>query len=100
MQKQVNENLIGENLMQIVKTQWGIWLVFIGGCATGGFLSAPEPVGGEPWEVPPEAYPTQRLYRIKYQGPEGKASFKLALYLESAESYRMQASDALGRNLE
>ena len=49
--------------------------------------------------MPPEAYPTQRLYRIKYQGPEGKASFKLALYLESAESYRMQASDALGRKL-
>lgn len=66
-------------------------------CASVGPFSSP--TGGKPWEVPEEAYPTQRLFRIKYAGPEGKAGFKLTLYLETAERYRMQAADSLGRKL-
>lgn len=45
-----------------------------------------------------DAYPTQRLYRVKYDGPQGEAGFKLVLYLENATRYRMLATD-LGRKL-
>ncbi len=48
--------------------------------------------------MPEDAYPTQRLYRVKYRGPEGEAGFKLTLYLEAEAKYRMLASD-LGRKL-
>ena len=70
-----------------------------GGCATTRELFSPAaPVSGEPWQLPPDAYPTQRLYRVKYQGPEGDAGFKLTLYLEAEGKYRMLAAD-LGRKL-
>jgi hypothetical protein len=72
----------------------GLW-----GCASVGTGGPLLPAGGEPWELPGEAYPTQRLFRVKYEGPEGKASFKLTLYLEAAEHYRMAAADGLGRKL-
>ncbi len=48
--------------------------------------------------MPQDSYPTQRLYRVKYRGPEGDFGFKLVLYLEGEARYRMQASD-LGRKL-
>ncbi len=69
------------------------------GCATTGTFfqrEAPEP--GGLWDLPTDSYPTQRLYRIKYRGPEGEAGFKLVLYLESEQRYRMLATD-LGRKL-
>lgn len=76
----------------------GLLLPLCLACASTG-LFTPRFLGGEPWELPPEAFPTQRLFRIKYQGPEGKAGFKLSLYLETRQRYRMQASDSLGRKL-
>lgn len=52
------------------------------------------------WQVPEEAYPTQRLYRMRYRGPEDeRAGFKLTLYLVSHQQYRMLAADSLGRKL-
>lgn len=71
-----------------------------GGCATTGRLFTPVPTveGTDPWQIPVDAYPTQRLYRVKYRGPEGDLGFKLTLYLTNETSYRMQASD-LGRKL-
>lgn len=54
---------------------------------------------GHPWNLPAEATPTQRLYRIKYDGPEGKLGFKLTLYLAAADHYRLLAVDPLGRKL-
>ncbi len=70
----------------------------LAGCvATGGlFQDGPPPV--EPWQMPEGAYPSQRLYRVKYRGPEGEAGFKLTLYLEAEAKYRMLAAD-LGRKL-
>jgi hypothetical protein len=50
-----------------------------------------------PWQIPESLLASQRLYRVSYQGPEGKLTFRLTLYLERAEVYQMQASDALGR---
>ncbi len=77
-------------------------LPLVSACVSGGFLSSPVTrpgVGLEPWEIPAGAYPTQRLYRVKYAGPEGRAGFKLTLYLGSADRYRMAAADSLGRKL-
>jgi len=76
----------------------GLVLPLCMACTSTG-LFAPRFVAGEPWELPPEAFPTQRLFRVKYQGPEGRAGFKLSLYLETGQRYRMQASDSLGRKL-
>lgn len=53
----------------------------------------------DPWTWPADAFPTQRLYRAKYDGPEGRLGFKLTLYLESAERYRLQAVDLVGRKV-
>ena len=61
-------------------------------------LLGPRSGGLEPWQLPADAYPSQRLYRVKYRGPQGDAAFKLTLYLEAEASYRMLASD-LGRKL-
>lgn len=77
------------------------------GCA-GGLLPPPgvraraergDIGAAAPWEIGADAFPSQRLYRVQYSGPEGDLSFKLILYLESRERFRMQAADALGRKL-
>lgn len=68
----------------------------------GCFLpEAPEriPNGGRPWEIPPAAQNTQRLYRVSYQGPEGKLGFRLTLYLMGAADFRMDAADGVGRRV-
>ena len=78
---------------------WLAALALSAGCATtGGLSSGPGAISGEPWLLPQDAYPSQRLYRVKYRGPEGDAGFKLTLYLEAETRYRMLASD-LGRKL-
>jgi len=80
----------------------GIALFVWSGCATTDGLTSlfrpPESNRAEPWILPADSYPTQRLYRIKYSGPEGDAGFKLTLYLEGPNRYRLLASD-LGRKL-
>ena len=70
----------------------------LGGCASTASLfdRAGKTSVVEPWSLAPEAYPTQRLYRVKYRGTEGDLGFKLTLYLESQAKFRMLASD-LGR---
>ncbi len=51
------------------------------------------------WELPKEVEATQRLYRVRYEGPEGKLSFKLTVYVETDDRFRLQAADVLGRQL-
>ncbi len=70
-------------------------------CATlTGSGPPPRAVGeADPWQLVPGTFPGQRLYRVRYEGPEGKGSFKLILYLASPSHYRMVASDSLGRKL-
>lgn len=58
--------------------------------------SAPGPA---PWEIPAAALGTQRLYRVRYSGPEGEGSVKVTLRLATAERYQVQAADPLGRLL-
>ena len=74
----------------------------LGGCGSSGTALIPArqaPQADQPWLLPVDALETQRLYRVKYQGPEGKLNFKLTLYLESAERYRLLAADPVGRKL-
>lgn len=70
-----------------------------GGIFSGGILPSASRVGDEPWQITDDAFPTQRLFRIRYEGPEGELSFRLTLYLESRSSFRMDASDTLGRKV-
>ncbi len=73
-------------------------MILLGACSTTGpFISSPA-TSGEPWQIPEEYFPSQRLYRVKYRGPEGDVGFKLTLYLEAEARYRLLASD-LGRKL-
>lgn len=60
---------------------------------------APVPAAAAPWEIPPELLDTQRLYRIRYQGPEGEGGLRLTLELDEPERYRARAVDVLGRPL-
>src|SRR5258707_228425 len=52
-----------------------------------------------PWQMPQEAYGSQRLYRVSYSGPDGEGSFKVTLRLVSPGRYQVQAADPLGRSL-
>ncbi|RMH19286.1 MAG: hypothetical protein D6696_10980 [Acidobacteria bacterium] len=74
--------------------------LLLAGCASGSsIVPRRAAAAAQPWEIAPSAYPSQRLYRVQYQGPEGRASFKLTLYLERPAQFRMQAADVLGRRL-
>ncbi len=48
-------------------------------------------------EIPTEYLRTQRLYRAEFDGPEGRATLKLVLRLETPHRYDLAASDSLGR---
>lgn len=52
-----------------------------------------------PWELPAAAYPSQRLYRLHYDGPEGEGALRLVLRLAGPDRYRLTIADRLGRPL-
>ena len=52
-----------------------------------------------PWEVPPSALGTQRLFRVGYEGPDGGGSFRLTLRLAAPDRYQVRAVDPVGRAL-
>lgn len=60
-------------------------------------VSLPSPVL-EPWQVPAEALGTQRLFRARYDGPEGGGGFRLTLRLVRPDRWQAQGN-ALGRKL-
>lgn len=71
------------------------------GCATA---RAPRAVSGAsaglpPWQLPTEAFGSQRLYRVGYDGPEGEGTFRVTLRLASPVRYQIQAVDPVGRSL-
>lgn len=73
----------------------------LAGCGPAGKPGRPEriPTGDMPWEIPASALGSQRLYRVSYQGPEGKLAFRLSLYLETPDRFRMDAADGVGRRI-
>jgi len=51
------------------------------------------------WNLPDESLRTQRLFRVRYEGPEGRGGMKLVLKLTAETNFQMLTSDALGRPL-
>lgn len=89
-------------------------LLLIGGCASGPTPGPATPAAGKgrwklgtgsaqgqvaPWQVAPGDLGTQRLFRVHYEGPEGKVGLKMTLYLQSTEHFRLDAADSLGRRV-
>ncbi len=78
-------------------------LAWLSGCASTG--PGREPVfraGGPaqeaaPWEIPEAEWRTQRIVRMRYQGPEGSGTLRLVLRFEDPDSFHVSASDRLGR---
>lgn len=68
-----------------------------------GCSQAPPPLlpvaGLAAWEVPAAAYGTQRLYRARYDGPDGEGSFNLTLRLAAPERFQAAAVHSLGKKL-
>lgn len=78
-------------------------LTWLGGCASiGTGREAPTPAAGPvpvtaPWEIPEAEWRTQRIVRLRYEGPEGSGTLRLVLRFEHPESFHVSASDRLGR---
>lgn len=78
-------------------------LTWLGGCAsTGTGREAPVPAVRPvsvtaPWEIPEAEWRTQRIVRMRYEGPEGSGTLRLVLRFEDPESFHVSASDRLGR---
>ena len=77
------------------------WLI---GCASAGPTREILPVadtGGTgaalPWEIPRAEWGTQRIVKMRYDGPEGDGTLNLALRFESPDRFHVEASDRLGR---
>ncbi len=60
---------------------------------------APAAAPAPPWEIPAALLDRQRLYRVRYEGPEGEGSLRLTLWLDDPEHYDARAADQLGRPL-
>ncbi len=60
---------------------------------------APAAPGLDPWQLPPSAVGTQRLFRASFEGPQGGGGFRLTLRLAAADRYRVEAVDPVGRAL-
>lgn len=62
-------------------------------------LPRPAVIEGQPWVLPESVFPSQRLYRLRYEDRVDRVDLKLALYLESRERFRLQTTADLGRKL-
>lgn len=58
-----------------------------------------DPGAERPWELPADAYPSQRLYRLEFDSAEGDGALRLVLRLADAGRYRLTIADRLGRPL-
>ena len=78
-------------------------LAWLSGCASTG--PGREPVlrtgrpaqAAAPWEIPEAEWRTQRIVRMRYEGPEGSGTLRLVLRFEGPDSFHVSASDRLGR---
>jgi hypothetical protein len=53
----------------------------------------------EPWEIPASELHTQRLFRLRYGGPEGEGGLRLTLRIVAPARYRVSTVDLAGRAL-
>ena len=78
-------------------------LAWLSGCASAGpGREAAAPAGrpvpvAAPWEIPEADWRTQRIVRMRYEGPEGSGTLRLVLRFEDPENFHVSASDRLGR---
>lgn len=71
----------------------------LGGCATTGAPTTPDPDLETPaWRLPAETEGTQRLFRFRYDGPEGDGSGRITLRLADGSTFRLDVADRLGRS--
>jgi hypothetical protein len=74
--------------------------VLLAGCAsTATRAHTTTTPSAAPWEMPADAFGTQRLFQGVYSGPEGSGSFRATLRLAAADRFRLDAADKLGRAL-
>ena len=85
-------------LLVLAVLSWSI------GCASAGPTREVLPVGDPgatraalPWEIPGADWGTQRIVRMRYDGPEGEGTLHLVLRFESPDRFHVEASDRLGR---
>ncbi|HUP43374.1 MAG TPA: hypothetical protein VM599_09200 [Thermoanaerobaculia bacterium] len=72
----------------------------LGACAGAPRPAAiPPPGAAAPWELPAGSFPSQRLFRLHYDGSEGEGALRLVLRLAGPERYRLTIADRLGRPL-
>lgn len=74
--------------------------------AAGACAARPEPrlpaadsPLAEPWGLAPGDGASQRLYRLRYDGPRGDGTLRLVLRLSGPARFQLDSSDALGRRL-
>lgn len=78
-------------------------LAWLSGCASTGpgrepaFRASGPAQEAAPWEIPEAEWRTQRIVRMRYQGPEGNGTLRLVLRFEDPDSFHVSASDRLGR---
>lgn len=72
---------------------------FLGGCAGGPGPVFRHQATDALWMTAAADLGTQSLFRVQYQGPEGKVGLKLTLYLPARDQFRMDAADSLGRKV-
>lgn len=90
---------MGEGTGVRVPLLLALLLPLLAACAT---TTGPRPGPSSatpPWQIPAEAFGSQRLYRVNYSGPEGEGSFRVTLRLASPVRYQIQAVDPVGRSL-
>lgn len=74
----------------------------LAGCA--GRRTVPATPPGEaaeepPWALPVAAAGSQRLFRVSYDGPEGRGGLRLTLRLAAPGRFQVTAADGFGRAL-
>src|SRR5581483_4308361 len=81
-----------------------VWIALLAlaplvGCVGTRRVSTAAPLAppAHAWELPANAFPTQRIYQGSYEGPEGSGSFRATLRLAAADRFRLDAADRLGR---
>ncbi len=61
-----------------------------------GLSSAAGP-GEAVWQIPAADLASQRLFRVRYDGPEGEVGLRLTLWLAVPDRYQLSAADLFGR---
>lgn len=73
--------------------------MWLAACSGSPAPATPPAAPLQPWQIPAEAWGSQRLYRVTYTGPEGEGGLRVTLRLVAPGRYQIQAVDPVGRAL-